>query len=161
MNNYPLYDLYESKISQANAGDVAASIWLLNDFIASVKSNRQKNGKPHVGPDGMHTKLYEPMLDYFVERFSEILDGVSADKALGINKGAPGRGKLPRKLDRDTELVLAILDEICSAPGMQKGAAKIAVSKKMKVGIETVNNAWKSKSAKLAAELIQRLRRES
>lgn len=153
-------DLYDLRIKAAEAGDADASRWLLKKFIASVRSNRDADGKPLPKPSGTHTQLYEPLLDYFAAHFLQILDGVPADKALGINTGAPGRGQKKDKLDRETEVTLAVLDLLNAAPNTAKKDAKQAVARKLKMNIHTVDAAWKNPKAQLAAKLILAMRKK-
>ncbi|RZI41504.1 hypothetical protein EGT07_18155 [Herbaspirillum sp. HC18] len=150
--------LCEAKIRAAEDGDVDASRWLIQNFINTVRANRDKNGRPYVSPSGIHTQFYESLLDYFANHFEQIIEGgVPADKALGLNKGATGRVKRTNKHERDTHIILAVLAQMKENPSITKDEAKTRAARKLKEGKATVDKAWNNKPAKLNAELIIRM----
>ena len=153
-------DLYNEKINLANGGNRAASLWLIKDFCATIKNNRQANGKPHVKPSGVHTQFHEGMLDYFHDCFNSIIDGVRAEKALGINKGESGADKIPKqqKLDRECKWCIEIFELINSGKCKLIKDAKRKVAQKSNVSESTIDKAWKNPTSKTAAKVVLRLR---
>ena len=153
-------DLYDEEIALAKGGDRAASLWLIKDFCATIKNNRQANGKPHVKPSGVHTQFHEGMLDYFHDCFNLIIDGVRAEKALGINKGESGADKIPKqeKLARELQWCLEIFELKNSGKCKLIKNAKDKAAKKFGVSISAIDKAWKNPTSKIAAQVVLRLR---
>jgi hypothetical protein len=148
-----IYDLYKQKIAEANAGDKKASLWLIKNFCSTIENNRDSKGNPHVKPSGIHTQFHEGMLDYFHKSFTSILEGVKADKALGINKGETGADKLSKYEVRDREVkwCLEIIKLKNSGKYPLMMHAKAQAARKFNVKQSAIDKAWKNKISKLSA----------
>jgi hypothetical protein len=153
-------DLYTSKIKAAENGDIDASKWLIQEFIDTVKNNRNDEGQPLNKPSGIHTQFNEPLLDYFAKSFCQILDNVNAGQALGIKTGEAGRPANKDKLDHDVKVILEILRELDNSTKMTKKAAKQAVARKIKMNINSVDAAWKNNGAKIAAKVLHSMEKK-
>jgi|GEM_PF-6313785 len=154
------FDLYEAKLDSARNGDVEAALWLINDFCATVKNNRDSQGRPHRKPSGIHTQFDERILDYFRECFETLLAGkddggkkISADVALNLaGKGKRGRKASASTRQRHLSWGLLVMQEYNANKSSKKnlpvGSSPLdlaieRVAKQENQGIETIRDAYK------------------
>lgn len=155
-------DLYRINLTLAREGDEVAAKWLIRDFCSTINKNRRADGTPHFKPSGTHTHFYEPQLDYFRSCFEQILDGVPADKALGINNGIPGRLKISDEVlrQREYEWCLEIIRLRNSGRYDLLKHAKKAVARKFNVSVSAIDKAWKKRVAKYSAMITIEIEKE-
>ena len=158
LNTPPLIgELNKQRISEANAGDTESARRLLEEFVETVKNNRDKDGHPYRKPSGIHTQFDEAILDWFTDCFQKIIDGVDAEKALGIKLQRGRQSKVGSKNDEDCAICLSVFEYRRQFGSETIADAKARAARKLKVGIEKVGHAWKNKSARQAAEASFRL----
>lgn len=155
-------DLYKQKIELAETGDRDAAKWLLEEFRSTVKQNRDSEGKAHRKPSGIHTQFNEALLDYFSRCFGFILNGVSPDKALGLNKGQPGADSISPEevVRREHEWCLEVLKLKSSGRYPLLRDAKKQASRKFRVSLSAIEKAWKKSEPKISAEIVYNLEKE-
>lgn len=159
-------DLYKQQIALAQDGDRDAAIWLMKEFCATVKQNRDNNGNPLKKPSGIYTVFNEDLLDYLSDCFSYVFkkeNPWSLDQAFGLRTrktaGAPSipPGKLAQ---REFEWCLEVLRLKGSGECSLLGDAKKRTARKFKVSPSAVEKAWKKSEPKIAAEIIYKMSKE-
>lgn len=158
-------DLYKQKIALAQDGDKDAAIWLIKEFCATVKQNRDARGNLHKKPSGIHTVFNEDLLDYLSGCFDYILKKSpwTLDQAFGFRrrKGAGARPIPPEEMaKREVEWCLEILKLKRSGECALLKDAKERTSIKFKVSISAIDKAWKRANSKLAAEVVYEMNKE-
>jgi hypothetical protein len=151
-----LSELFDEKIQAARKGDSDAAKWILRGFCAAV-AEEDDEGKPLRGPSGLVVNIRPAVLDYLAECFQQILSGVRADKALGINKGEPGARRKPRNetLDRHVQLCREVMSLKAKGATVKNAISKVADKRGLKK--RAVETAWKDRSANIGALLITRM----
>lgn len=148
-------EMITKKISEANSGNSESAKWLLGQFVSAVKSNTDKDGLPYKKPSGTGTQIHEDVIRYVAERFQSVLDGVPADKALGINKGEAGANPISKNVlqQREYEWCLDVLRNQASGKYEKLEDAKAATARRFKVSVSAISKAWKRKGPKLSAKI--------
>ncbi|MDA0983513.1 MAG: hypothetical protein O3A06_10870 [Proteobacteria bacterium] len=150
--------MMEDWIRRAQAGDVQAARAILDDFVGAVRQNTDRRGGPHRKPSGIGTQIDERAIRYLAECFKKILDGVSADKALGVKPGESGRPKMSGKRARDLDVATEVAGLIRS--GKKPTIAYQTVAERRHLensGVRKIFNAHKE-IATIVAAVLARLR---
>lgn len=152
-----LAELRKKKIKEANAGDVESAKWLMNEFVATVKANRDAEGRPHHKPSGIHTQFDECVLDWFADCFQKVLDGVEVEKALGVKLQRGRASQEKHKNDVDCRICIAVIKFKDQGGSETLKDAKARAAREFKIGVEKVNHAWKNSVARMAAKVVTEL----
>ena len=160
------YDLFskmvDDTIARARNGDTESARKILKWFCGAIKTNTDKDGKPHVKPSGKGTQIDERILRYLGECFQKILDDASgprvdANHALWLV--TPGkRGVKKTRASRQKQIDIAL--EVWECHERNKEERKSSeqqllrgeksplecafgeVAKKREISCQTVKDAW-------------------
>lgn len=153
-------DVYSDLVAKARQGDASASLKVLHAFVDAVAVTQGRDGRRLIGPRGPADILIPPSIaDYLAACFKSIVEGVPPEKALGLSLGEPGRRGMTNEehLARDAEWCGLVSSLVATGRYQHLREAKAEAARQLKVGVPSVERAWKNKKARSVATILQRL----
>lgn len=149
-------DPIKSIITAAERGDTNAAQQVLEAFCDTVEDATGSNGKPLRVSSGSVFSFDDAVFVYLAKCFRMILEGIPADKALGLRPGESGRPtKSPReRLKKDADLVREVKNFRLKGLKVKDAISRAASLRSVKQS--AVEHAWKNKYAQIVAGVLTR-----